>query len=165
MPGEEDRLTAGMEKFYLHATAAVIGEAGILIMGRTGAGKSKLALALIAAAEAAGTFARLVGDDRIGIERRGDRIIARGHRAILGKIERRGHGIGEIPFLAAAVVRLVVSLGGQGHACPPRLPDEAEANTVLAGLRLPFTSLRQDAAACDLAASVLADPRLYGKGR
>ena len=117
------------EKFYLHATAVVIGEAGILIMGPSGAGKSRLALALIAAAEAAGTFARLVGDDRIGIERRGDRLIARGHPAILGKIERRGHGIGEIPFLAAAVVRLVVSLGGEGDAPLPRLPDEAEANT------------------------------------
>jgi HPr kinase/phosphorylase len=163
LPGEEDRRAASADQSDLHATAVVIGEAGILITGPPGAGKSRLALALIAAAGSAGTFARLVGDDRIGIERRGDRLIARGHPAILGKIERRGHGIHEIPFLAAAVVRLVVSIGGNPQP-PPRLPDEADAHVVLAGMRLPFAGLRQDAAACDLAAAVLADPRLSGKG-
>ncbi len=163
MPGEGDWRAASADQSDLHATAVVVGEAGIIITGPSGAGKSKLALALIAAAEGAGTFARLVGDDRIGIERKGARLIARGHPAILGKIERRGHGINEIPFLAAAVVRLVVSLRGEGQP-PPRLPDEADAHVVLAGMRLPFANLRQDAAACDLAAAVLADPRLSGKG-
>jgi HPr kinase/phosphorylase len=164
LPGEEDRHTTSLDKLYLHATAVVIDEAGVLIMGGPGAGKSRLALALIAAAAGAGTFTRLVGDDRIGIERRGARLIARGHPAILGKIERRGQGIAEIPFLGAAVVRLVVSLGGKGQVPSPRLPDETETTTVLAGLRLPFAILRQDAACYDLAATILADSRLHGKG-
>jgi HPr kinase/phosphorylase len=156
LPSKADRLAA----IDLHATAVVIGEAGVVIMGPSGAGKSRLALALIAAASRAGTFARLVGDDRVSIERKGARLIARGHSAILGKIERRGHGIHQVPFVPAAVVRLVLSLGGE----PPRLPEDTEAHVVLAGVKLPFASLRQDAASCDLAAAVLVDPRLCGQG-
>ena len=141
----------------------MIGEAGVLILGPSGAGKSSLALALIPAAEGAGFFARLVGDDRIGTECKGGRLIARGHPLILGKIERRGQGIFKIPFLAAAVVRLVIGLGGGKDAPPPRYPDEAEGHVVLAGVKLPFVELRQDAASGELAAGVLADPRLRRK--
>ncbi len=141
----------------------MIGEAGVLILGPSGAGKSSLALALIAAAEGMGFFARLVGDDRIGIASSGGRLIARGHPRILGKIERRGHGLFEIPFLAAAVVRLVIGLGGEKDAPVPRYPDEDSGHVILGGTKLPFVRLRQDAASSDLAASVLADPRLCGK--
>lgn len=108
-------------------------------------------------------FARLIGDDRIAIERRGARLIARGHPAILGKIERRGQGIDEIPFLAAAIVRLVISLCGERDAPPHRLPDEAEGQVVLAGTKVPCVRLRQDAAASSLAGVLLSDPRLRGK--
>jgi serine kinase of HPr protein (carbohydrate metabolism regulator) len=148
------------EKSHLHASAVVIGEAGVLIFGPSGSGKSSLVLALIAAAKCAGIFARLVGDDRIGIVCRGARLIARAHPMILGKLERHGQGLVEIPFLAEAVVRLVIGLGGRKDAPPPRFPDETQAHTVLAGVKLPFLRLRQDAAVCDLAATVLADPRL-----
>lgn len=140
----------------------MIGEAGVLISGPSGAGKSGLALALLAAAGSAGLFARLVGDDRIGIESKGGRLIARGHPMILGKIERRGQGIFEMPFLDAAIVRLVIGLGGEKDAPPPRYPDEAQGHAVLAGAKLPFMRLRQDAASGSLAATLLADPRLRG---
>jgi len=158
-----DQPAVDVGKSYLHASVVVIGEAGVLISGPSGSGKSSLALALIAAAEGAGFFARLVGDDRIAIACKGTRLIARGHPLILGKIERRGQGLFEIPFLAEAVVRLVIGLGGGKDAPPPRLPDEAHAHVVLAGVELPLLHLRQDAAVCDLAAAVLADPRLRGK--
>jgi HPr kinase/phosphorylase len=155
--------SANVQKSYLHASAVAIGEAGVLILGPSGAGKSSLALALIAAAESAGLFTRLIGDDRISIECRSARLIARGHPLILGKIERRGQGIFEMPFLTAAVVRLVIGLGSEKDAPPPRLPDETQAHVVLGGAKLPFVQLRQDAAATDLAVAVLADPRLRGK--
>jgi len=163
LSAKRDQPAANGEKFNHHASAVVIGEAGVLIFGPSGAGKSSLALALIAAAEGAGFFARLVGDDRICMECRGGRLIARGHPSIPGKIERRGQGIFEIPFVAEAVVRLVVSLGGGQDAPPPRYPDEAEGHVVLAGVELPFMQLRQDAAEGGLAVAVLADPRLRGK--
>jgi len=142
-----------------HASAVVIGEAGVLIRGPSGAGKSSLAFALITAAEDAGFFARLVGDDRIGIESRGGRVIAYGHPMILGKIERRGQGILEIPFLPAAVVRLVIGLAGEDETLP-RYPKPDHDHIELAGVTLPFFPVRQDAAAGELALAVLADPRL-----
>lgn len=163
MSTQWDHQAVNVELSYLHASAVVIGEAGVLIFGPSGAGKSSLALALIAAAEGAGLFARLVGDDRIGIECTGGRLIARGHPVILGRIERRGQGIFEMPYLAAVIVQLVIGFGGEKDTPPPRYPDEAYGHAVLAGAKLPFLQLRQDAAVGDLAAAVLADPRLRGK--
>jgi HPr kinase/phosphorylase len=145
-------------KFCLHATAIVIGEAGVLILGPSGGGKSSLAFALIVAAEGAGFFARLVGDDRVCIELRGGRLIARGHPSILGKIERRGQGIFEVPALPAAIVRSVILLVGLEEA--PRLPEPDDLRTVLAGVTLPLMKLRQDAAQAGVASEVLADLRL-----
>lgn len=131
----------------------------MLIRGRSGSGKSNLAFALIGAARCAGLFARLVGDDRISVEFSGGRLIARGHPLILGKIERRGQGIAELPFLRAAVVRLVIDLVGAQEASP-RYPEPDHDHVVLAGAKLPFLVLRQDAAAADLALAVLAHLRL-----
>jgi HPr kinase/phosphorylase len=159
---KRDRPAANAEKSDLHASAVVIGEAGVLIRGPSGAGKSSLAFALIAAAEDAGLFARLVGDDRIGIESRGGRLIAYGHPMILGKIERRGQGIFEIPFLPAAVVHLVIGLGGADEVCP-RYPKPDHEYIELAGVTLPFLPMRQDAAPAGLALAVLADLRLRRK--
>jgi HPr kinase/phosphorylase len=157
-----DRPAAIAEKSHVHASAVVIGEAGVLIRGPSGAGKSSLALALIAAAEDAGLFARLVGDDRIGIECKGGRLIARGHPMIPGKIERRGQGIFEVPFLPAAVVRLVIGLAGEEEALP-RYPKPDHDHIELAGVALPFFPVRQDAAVAGVARAVLADPRLRRK--
>jgi HPr kinase/phosphorylase len=158
---KRDRPVANAEKSQLHASAVVIAEAGVLIRGPSGAGKSSLAFALITAAEDAGLFARLVGDDRIGIESRGGRLIAYGHPMILGKIERRGQGIFEIPFLPAAVVRLVIGFAGEDEL--PRYPKPDHDHIELAGVTLPFFRVRQDAAAAGLALAVLADPRVRRK--
>ena len=134
----------------------------MLIRGPSDAGKSSMAFALIATAEEAGLFARLVGDDRITIESRGGRLIAHGHPLILGKIERRGHGIFEIPFLPAAVVRLVIGLAGEDESLS-RYPKPDHDHIELAGVTLPFFRVRQDAAAAGLALAVLADPRVRRK--
>ena len=162
MSTQRDRPAANAEKSHLHASAVVIGEAGVLIFGPSGAGKSSLAFALIAAAEDAGLFACLVGDDRIGIESRGGRLIAYGHPMILGNIERRGLGIFEIPFLPAAVVRLVIGLAGEDEAFP-RFPEPDHDHIELAGVTLPFFPVRQDAAGGGLARAILANLRLRRK--
>jgi HPr kinase/phosphorylase len=159
LPTKQEQPAANGEGRYLHASAIVIGEAGVLIRGPSGAGKSSLAFALIAAAQGAGFFARLVGDDRVGIEVQGGRLIARGHPAILGKIERRGHGIFQMPALPAAIVRLVILLTGAEEA-PPRHPERDELHTVVAGVKLTIITLRQDAALAGAAFALLADLRL-----
>ena len=147
-----------MKTSDFHASAIVIAEAGVLILGPSGSGKSALAFRLIAAGAEAGYFARLVGDDRVGISTHGNRLIARGHAAILGKIERRGHGIVEVPFLPAAVLRLAVRLAGPEEPIP-RYPEPEQGHMDIAGVQLPCLPLRQDAALADLAFAVIADLR------
>ncbi|MGC2141691.1 MAG: hypothetical protein WA620_08935, partial [Methylovirgula sp.] len=100
-----------------------------------------------------GRFARLVGDDRIELCRRGGRLIARGHARIGGKVERRGQGILEMDYEPAAVARLVVDLLAPQDAT--RYPG-ADERVELCGVGLPVLSLRKDAAAYDSALVVLA---------
>jgi HPr kinase/phosphorylase len=138
----------------IHASAVVVGESGVLLRGASGAGKSSLALGLITAAERAGRFARLVGDDRIELRRSCGRLIARGHPRIGGKVERRGQGILEIAYEPAAVARLVVDLLSPEDAS--RYPDDADPQVELCGVRLPALALRVDSAAYDCALIVLA---------
>jgi serine kinase of HPr protein (carbohydrate metabolism regulator) len=139
---------------FIHATAVAIAEAGIMIRGASGAGKSSLALALIAGAKGAGLFTRLVGDDRIQLQRRGGRLIASGHPRIEGQIERRGEAILRIPVLTAAVVRLLIDLvpARQG---PPRYPGPGEGRAFLEGVELEHLRLRQEAVWSDCVPRVL----------
>ncbi|MFD0936192.1 HPr kinase/phosphorylase, partial [Methylobacterium trifolii] len=94
----------------VHATCIVVGEAGVLIRGEAGAGKTSLALALIDCVTGTGRFAALVGDDRIRLERHDGRLVARPHPAVAGLAEIRGFGIAATDWLPAAVLRLVVDL-------------------------------------------------------
>jgi serine kinase of HPr protein (carbohydrate metabolism regulator) len=137
---------------FIHATAVAIAEAGIMIRGASGAGKSSLALALIAGAKGAGLFARLVGDDRIQLQRRGGRLIASGHPRIEGQIERRGEAILRIPVLTAAVVRLLIDLVPAREG-PPRYPEDGRA--LLDGVELEHLRLRQEAVWSDCVPPVL----------
>jgi len=153
-------LSAELNSPYVHATALVVGEAGVLITGASGAGKSSLALALLDLGARAGAFARLIGDDRVGLTRESGRLIAFCHQSIEGKIERRGQGVVDFPFIERAVVRFVIALHGKNTPPPPRYPGETDPCITLAGVRMPALSLRQEAAVADLAAEVWANPRL-----
>lgn len=136
----------------LHATCLIIGEAGVLIQGRSGAGKSALARALIGAARQKGLFARLVGDDRISVESVGGRVIARGHPAVAGLIEARGLGVLPSPAEAACVVRLAVDLTDKQTS---RLPEPEEQRTILAGTPTPRLALGPRADRADLVFAAL----------
>ncbi len=93
-----DEGTCG-DPLYVHATAIAIGAGGILISGRSKAGKSHLAEALLALARAEGLEALLVGDDRVGLISEAGGIVAMPHPAIAGLIERRGRAFS--PFRIA----------------------------------------------------------------
>lgn len=116
---------------HVHATAVAVGEACVLIRGPAGAGKSSLALAVVELANARGLFARIVGDDRVRLERRNGRLIARPHSAIAGQVERRGQGIAEVGHEGAAVVRCVVDLADKASGVPPRMPPAAAETATL----------------------------------
>lgn len=117
----------------LHASAVLVGDAGILIRGRSGSGKSSLARALIEAARARGLFARLISDDRVLVSARGGRLVARVHPLIAGALEVRGLGIVPVEHAGAAVIRLVVECGA-----PPldRMPEPEHSLVEVAGVRV-----------------------------
>ena len=95
----------------IHATAVLVGARAVLIQGPPGAGKSRLALALLSAAQTGQlTFARLVADDRVLIEPVHGRLLARPAPVLAGLLEVRGLGIRRVPYEPVAVVGTVVEL-------------------------------------------------------
>lgn len=92
----------------LHATAVAIDGQAVLLRGRSGTGKSDLALRLVDGG------AKLIADDRVRIERQGEALILRRPEAIppelVFRLEVRGLGIVKLPGIAAAPLGLVVDL-------------------------------------------------------
>jgi serine kinase of HPr protein (carbohydrate metabolism regulator) len=118
----------------LHATCVVVGEAGLLIRGAAGTGKSTLARTLVHAARQSGRFARLVSDDRTKVRAVHGRLIAEAVAPIAGRIEVRGAGILPTDYEPSVVVRLVVDLSAEE---PPRLPEPRDTTIVLCGIMVP----------------------------
>jgi serine kinase of HPr protein (carbohydrate metabolism regulator) len=117
----------------LHASCVVVGEAGLLIRGASGSGKSSLARQIVLEGERGGRFARLVSDDRVRIANRNGRVLAGAVAAIAGRIEARGIGLLTLPYEEAAIIRWVIDLADH----PPRLPKETETAITLCGVALP----------------------------
>jgi HPr kinase/phosphorylase len=131
---EED--TRPPSSHFIHANALALGEAGVLIRGPSGSGKSALTDALLYEARRMILFGRLVGDDRIQLEIKGDRLIASGHKGVAGLIERRGQGLISQDFEKAVVLSLVVDLV-ENLQDFPRFPTENERFVTLEGVLLP----------------------------
>jgi HPr kinase/phosphorylase len=124
----------------VHASAVLVGPRAVLIRGPAGAGKSRLALGLIQAADCGLlTFARLVGDDRLELAACHGRLLARPPRALGGLIEVRGLGIRRLDYEPVAVVGMVVDL-----AVPEaeRLPGAAEQEVEVASIEVPRLAIR-----------------------
>ena len=118
---------------FIHASALVVRETGVLIRGPSGAGKSALALALLEGCRQRGCYGSLIGDDRIGLRMVGGQVIASGHPAITGLIERRGFDIEPVDYETRSLIGLVVDLNLEPHSA--RLPEASalvvELETVL----------------------------------
>ncbi|HEY9040192.1 MAG TPA: HPr kinase/phosphatase C-terminal domain-containing protein [Roseovarius sp.] len=98
----------------LHATAVAVAGRAALIRGAAGAGKSGLALQLIAMG---GT---LVADDSTLIWRDSDRLLVDAPEAIRGRIEARGVGILNAPVAGPQPVALLIEMDASES---PRLPE------------------------------------------
>ncbi|PJI86516.1 Hpr(Ser) kinase/phosphatase [Yoonia maricola] len=88
----------------LHASCVAWEDRAVLIMGAAGAGKSALALTLMALG------CGLVADDRVCLSVKEGALVAEPHPNIQGLIEARGVGILNATTLPAARVVLAVDL-------------------------------------------------------
>jgi serine kinase of HPr protein (carbohydrate metabolism regulator) len=139
----------------------LVGARAVLIRGAAGSGKSRLALALIEAAQENAClgglrFARLVGDDRVHVEAAGARLLVRPAPSLAGLIEVRSLGIRRLAHEGVAVVGWVIDLAA---ADAQRLPAADQRETVIAGVRLPRLAVAsgQDALPAVLALLATAD--------
>lgn len=107
-----------MSRQPVHATAVACRTKGgwraVLLSGEPGAGKSDLALRLIASGW------RLVGDDYVHVFASGGGLYVAPVDTIAGRIEVRGVGIVSRPAIGAVRVALAVALI---HQPPERLPE------------------------------------------
>lgn len=111
----------------LHATAVELSGAAVLLRGRSGAGKSDLALRLIDAG------ARLVADDQSVLTCRDGGVWVAAPGALSGRIEVRGLGIVPVPTSAGARVALVADLVDADKV--ERMPEPADVR--LLGVSVP----------------------------
>lgn len=114
----------------LHASCVAIGDRAVLIEGRSGSGKSDLALRLI---DRGGT---LVSDDYVVLTRRDGALWATAPANIAGKMEIRGIGIVAMDAIKEARVGLVIQLADN----PERMP-EPRGMRRIAGVELPEMAL------------------------
>ncbi len=117
----------------IHATTVALRQDGewraVLLTGRSGSGKSDLALRLV------DRGAMLVADDYTDLIVEDGRLIATPPAAIAGKIEVRGLGIVALPHLPRVGVALAVVL----DRAPERMPDAATVS--IAGIAVPRIAL------------------------
>lgn len=111
----------------LHASAVAIGGRGILILGRSGAGKSALALRVMALG------ATLVADDQVMLRSERASLIASAPPQLAGLIEARGVGLLRVDTVAEAPIALAVDLDRTPTA---RMPERDEITFLGVPIRL-----------------------------
>lgn len=114
----------------IHASSVSIGGRAVLIAGRSGSGKSDLALRLI------DRGADLVSDDYTLVRRTDGQLRSSAPPTIAGKMEVRGIGLISLDAVADVPICLFVDLDLPAE----RLPRLDEAR-VVAGVRLPTIGL------------------------
>lgn len=114
----------------MHATAVAISGAGLLIRGKSGSGKSDLALRLI------DRGATLISDDYVDISRKNENLLLSPPANLGGKLEVRSLGIFERDHLSGIELRLIVDL--KEH--PDRFPLDRQVR-ILLGIKVPSCTL------------------------
>jgi serine kinase of HPr protein (carbohydrate metabolism regulator) len=122
--------TSSLSSETLHASCVAKDGRAILISGRSGSGKSDLALRLI------DRGADLVSDDYTIVRRVGGKLIASAPENIRNKLEIRGLGILEFQTVADASVCLMIELSNEVERMP-----EMPGSIAIAGMQVPSIRL------------------------
>lgn len=93
------------EQKIIHATLVILQNKGVLLKGKSGCGKSDLALRLI---ENKGAI--LVADDAVELYTANNLIIGRAPQNLAGLLEVRGIGIVRYPYEKTSTIDLIVDL-------------------------------------------------------
>jgi serine kinase of HPr protein (carbohydrate metabolism regulator) len=133
-------MTTDSRRELIHGTCVALGAHAALIRGRSGSGKSDLALRFLALAPEHGLEPLLVADDRVWVERQTDGgLVAWAPSNLAGKIEVRGLGILEVPHRDEARLALAVDLVLPQEV--PRMPPDPLERITIAGTALPVVKL------------------------
>ena len=100
----------------LHASAVSVDGKGVIIFGKSGSGKTSLALELIRECLRDNIHARFVADDRVNIERIEDHLVASAPDSLVGLVEIRGSGVHSIEYETSTTLNLAVELVETGKA-------------------------------------------------
>lgn len=139
------------EALTLHASAVAAFGAGLLIRGRSGRGKSGLALQLMALG------ATLVADDRTEIRREGGTLNMGAPQAIRGLIEARGIGILRAEAIQGVPLKAVVDLDvAESERLPPA------RSTEILGLAVDVIRAGKDASFPSALMQYLKGGRMFG---
>jgi HPr kinase/phosphorylase len=115
----------------VHGTCVALG---------AGSGKSDLALRFLALTSEGDLEPRLVADDQVWVEARGDgSLVASAPATLADKIEVRGLGIVELPHLTEARLVLVADLVSAEEV--PRMPSDPPDHITIADLPIPVVKL------------------------
>lgn len=117
----------------IYATCVAIKGMGVLILGKSGSGKSDLALRLIENKNAV-----LVSDDRVNIEIKNGTLIASAPESIKGLLEVRGVGIVKQKYLESVSVHLAIKLTDNINKIE-RMPQESFCE--IEGIKIPMMDL------------------------
>ena len=114
----------------VHASTVALDGRAVLITGRSGSGKSDLALRML------DRGFTLVSDDQTIVKKDGSRLIASAPPTIAGKLEIRGIGIVEMQRSENVPVALIVELTSEIQ----RMPDDSRERPIL-GVRVPLITI------------------------
>ncbi|MEO7411142.1 MAG: HPr kinase/phosphatase C-terminal domain-containing protein [Sphingomicrobium sp.] len=139
-------MTSRLSSEILHATTVAKHGRAVIITGRSGSGKSDLALRL---------FDRgfsLLSDDQTMVRKSDNRLIASAPSTIKGKLEVRGIGIVEVEAVDEVPVCLVVELSEAVERMP-----EAGLTRMLLGIAIPLVGLDATSASAPVKVEIALD--------
>ncbi|MBO1038257.1 HPr kinase/phosphorylase [Brucella pituitosa] len=103
-------MTPEEEKSGLHATTVQLQGRGVMLMGKSGAGKTELALTLVERAIVRNEQACLVADDRTLLHVESGKLIASVPQTLAGGVEIRGAGLFTVAYVEQTPLDLVIML-------------------------------------------------------